>query len=268
MDELNTETYLDNKACTNCGHISSEKYCSHCGQRKTVQRITFKSILEEIASSVIGLNGKLPRTFIDLFKQPGKVVKSVIAGNRVQYMSPPNYYFLLFALLLLYTSLLNVDLAVLGNTGDFNQLFGQDPEKMTDQIKEMQSKLNEWIFGSFQYVTLLKFIFYAVCARWFYKDSGFNFMEHLVFGFYVSAQSFLILFFSLTTYKLTGNIYNLFWGSLSVLYFIWVTMQVYGYKNKFRGFLKALLFNIVSNMLFFIVFMIIIFGILILTFSA
>lgn len=244
--------------CVHCGTESDSAYCPVCGQHNTVSRITFSHILSEIGSSLLGLNGKFPKTVIGLIKKPGEVIKTYISGDRVAYMNPVGYYFLLFTILILEVSALGMDLSMLVNQSSMNQLFGVSSTDFSPEQLEAQERVRNLVFNAFQYITLLKFPFYALCARWFYKQSGFNFMEHMVFAFYVSAQQFLFLLLFFLIMKIFGISLSLTFTIVFGAYFIWATMMVYGYSSKWTGAIKALIFNLVSNLLFMMFFAVIV----------
>lgn len=90
--------------CKNCGEELHGLYCSHCGQKTEVERITFHYILHELVHFFTHAQKGFLFTSWQLIVTPGQVVKNFIEGKRKNYQ-PPLSYFLIWNgiyLLLLY----------------------------------------------------------------------------------------------------------------------------------------------------------------------
>jgi Protein of unknown function (DUF3667) len=93
--------------CINCHAETTGKFCSNCGQRMTVKRITFREGWNDFWARIYGFDGMFPNTLRDLTVRPGKASQLVIDGNRVKYYGPVGYFFLMITLLCLVGSLLD-----------------------------------------------------------------------------------------------------------------------------------------------------------------
>lgn len=86
------------KICLNCGHHVDGNYCSNCGQRTNVERLSWKSVADGFASTFIGdeafgLRGNNMRksifgTWADIILFPAHSVSEYIDGCRRKYFNP------------------------------------------------------------------------------------------------------------------------------------------------------------------------------------
>ncbi|MGQ0739852.1 MAG: DUF3667 domain-containing protein [Bacteroidota bacterium] len=92
------------KNCTNCGNRVSGLYCSKCGQKGEVERITFHHILHEVVHFFTHAEKGFLFTTLQMLKAPGRAVKNFIDGKRKNYQPPLSYFLIWNAvyLLLLY----------------------------------------------------------------------------------------------------------------------------------------------------------------------
>ncbi|MCB9225382.1 MAG: DUF3667 domain-containing protein [Crocinitomicaceae bacterium] len=92
--------------CKNCGHSIQEdqKYCSNCGQ-KNKERLTFKSMMGELASAFLSWDSKFFNTIIPLITKPGKVSKEYREGKRQSFVAPLRLYLFFSALFFLTLSM-------------------------------------------------------------------------------------------------------------------------------------------------------------------
>ncbi|WP_224996475.1 DUF3667 domain-containing protein [Cesiribacter sp. SM1] len=71
------------------------KYCSTAGNIKGVSKITRRSHSDEISSRWLGFDNQFGRTFLGLTLMPGEVAHAYLGGNRVSYLRPLRYYFII-----------------------------------------------------------------------------------------------------------------------------------------------------------------------------
>lgn len=84
--------------CRNCGHTIEGNYCSHCGQRTNVERLTWASLGESFTSTFIGdeafgIKGVNMRrgmfmTWVLILLHPVTSIKEYLAGCRHKYFNP------------------------------------------------------------------------------------------------------------------------------------------------------------------------------------
>jgi hypothetical protein len=221
--------------CVSCNQPVSTAYCPSCGQRSGVKRITFRDTIRDFWLQVVGLDGILLRTLRDLTMRPGLVALRYIAGVRVAYLGPIAYFFFMITLLLLWISVLGLDFAEL--IRDKQQTFG------TAQASQKASQLMaQWVSDHLKWFLFLAVPFQAFAARYFFfRKSGYNFIEHTVPLFYTSAHLFWLtmLFFAIRSY--TGSDLFLMASSpLSLIYFGYVYSDLMRYQSKVKAFFKGI----------------------------
>ncbi|MFL6578394.1 MAG: DUF3667 domain-containing protein [Povalibacter sp.] len=88
--------------CRNCGAQLQGAYCSNCGQSAHIHR-TLTSIGHDILHGVFHFEGKVWKTFPELFFHPGRLTRRYIDGERAKFVSPMALYlftvFLMFAVI-------------------------------------------------------------------------------------------------------------------------------------------------------------------------
>ncbi|MEO0612727.1 MAG: DUF3667 domain-containing protein [Pseudomonadota bacterium] len=83
--------------CENCGTPLTGDFCHVCGQKAVEVRRPVLGLAQDVIVETLSIDGRLLRTIIGLFTNPGRVAKRYIEGHRVQY-SPPFRIYLFFSL--------------------------------------------------------------------------------------------------------------------------------------------------------------------------
>lgn len=80
--------------CLNCGQpqIGNENFCSYCGQKNTLKKLSFGVFISNIFSGFFSYDSRFWRTFIPLLTKPGKVSKQYIEGKRARFVNPFQLY--------------------------------------------------------------------------------------------------------------------------------------------------------------------------------
>lgn len=228
--------------CINCQQEVSGKFCSNCGQRSTVKRITFREGWNDFWSRVYGFDGMFPRTLRDLTLRPGKVATQYVAGNRVQYYGPVGYFFLMLTLNILAMSMLDIDMAEFSKTvnpiGEVKEGTGQD---------QFNKGLMGWIQNNQRLLSFLFIPFYVLGAALFFRKSKLNLLEHSVLIFYTQGHYQWLSMIFLLGYKLTGEFVHIsiFAGTSALYYGIGCAQLYRQYKFGwaiFRGILVHIFF--------------------------
>jgi hypothetical protein len=121
--------------CVNCRAAVSTPHCGECGQPNPPKKLNFTVFLKEFQTRIYGFDGMFLRSVRDLTVIPGEVASQFIQGNRVRYMGPVGYFFLVLTLSLLTMQLFEVDLYALSTT---NSALLTDE---TEQQKIFQQKI-------------------------------------------------------------------------------------------------------------------------------
>ena len=89
------------KHCKNCGRELHNAYCSHCGQKAKVERITFAFIWHELLHFLTHIEGGFFFTSWQMLISPGKTASGFIEGKRKNYQSPISYFLIWITLYIL-----------------------------------------------------------------------------------------------------------------------------------------------------------------------
>ena len=225
--------------CVNCDSEIRDNFCSHCGQRVGVKRITLKESWFDFWSRVYGFDGMFPRTIRDLTLRPGTVAQKIISGNRVKYYGPVGYFFLMVTLFIVIAGLLNVDirefLSQKQNTiGNFT-VTGEGQDKINEMVRG-------FISDNLRLIAFMVIPFTALIARYImFRKSGLNYLEHAVLPLYLIGHSYWLNILSIIMYSLSGMfILN------SVNSFILIAFFGFGYtglivtQSKIKSFIKGI----------------------------
>ena len=98
----------DEHVCATCGTRFEGNYCPRCGQSARIGRYSFKKALL-LFLDVWGVGNRgMFRTLRDLLLRPGYMIRDYLRGMQMAYFPPFKMFFLLFTLLILIQSGLNI----------------------------------------------------------------------------------------------------------------------------------------------------------------
>src|SRR5689334_22690171 len=80
------------KHCKNCGAKSDGSYCSNCGQKIKIERITFNYIWHAFFHFFTHLEKGFLYTSVQMLRAPGKTTKEFIEGKRIRHQPPVSYF--------------------------------------------------------------------------------------------------------------------------------------------------------------------------------
>ena len=87
--------------CLNCKAEIQHKFCPYCGQKKDVKRLTWHSLLAEIAHFFSHIEHGFLNTSYQLLIRPGKTINEYLEGKRQKYHKPVGFYLIWVALFIL-----------------------------------------------------------------------------------------------------------------------------------------------------------------------
>lgn len=90
--------------CLNCGTEFEGKYCPECGQSADTGRFTWRFIIDNLQTAVLGKDGGIWFTVKNLFSRPGAMIVEILNGKRKSYFSPfPMLFFVLALYVLIFS---------------------------------------------------------------------------------------------------------------------------------------------------------------------
>lgn len=196
--------------CRNCGSELSGNYCSHCGQKTKVERISAGYFYHELIHYFTHMENGFIFTSYKMVLMPGKTVSDYIYGKRKYYQTPVSYFLIWTSIYILL--LYGINLVFGENTVvAFNDYFGPG-ESTHYAISHLALVLTMII--PFQALFL-----YTLLAR-----AKYNYFESLVITIYFLGTILLFqtvfLIFSICMYFISGHSIDLKLSDLLKLGFL------------------------------------------------
>ncbi len=209
--------------CKNCGNEFEGNFCNQCGQKKIEGRFTIKEILHNFFHNFTHLDRGFLYLAKELYVKPGIISKEYIDGKRKKYFNPFQYLILVVAL----SMFLTLNFNLLGPR-EYVSLFDS-----SDETVRFYAHMRAFFYKNFNIILFLTVPVSAFFSLIFFRKSGFNYSENLVFNSYIAAQrtlTFILIspflyFFNKIWYVFIG-FYYLFW----LVYFIYAFRQFFGEK--------------------------------------
>lgn len=248
------------KSCIQCGEHADTKFCSNCGQRQNIPRLTLKTFLNDFVSRIYGLDGAFPRTLLGLAKNPAIIAKEYIAGIRGKYVGPVGYYFLMFAIFLLIVELSDLTLAdYFPKTEEYADSFVEDGDNDKGRrAKEISLLVKGIVYRNIQYVAVIMVPFFALwCLIWF-RRSKYNWLETVVFVFFIHGEAIILNILGFFIFYLTGFKHNGLVTFLTTVYYVLSVSLFYRGKIQLGAVVKGVLAYAMAYISFFILLTIIV----------
>lgn len=100
---------MEHSQCKNCQAEVTGAYCSNCGQRKEVGKVTFKETFQDFVDMVFSVNAPLMKTQKLLVTNPGKLFREYLSGKRKSYYKPVSFFIITTVIYILLRSLMQYD---------------------------------------------------------------------------------------------------------------------------------------------------------------
>jgi len=225
------------QACKNCGSILTGKYCSNCSQNADIHRFTLKHALHDFFHSFTHIDRGILFLIKELFTRPGYASKEYIEGKRKKYFNPFQYLFLAVAA----ATFLSVNYQLMGPKADVNTI--------GTGINTFGLQYNAFIYKYFNVIQLVSVPVIALFSWLFYRKSGYNYAENLVFNTFLGAQRTLM-------YILIAPflyIFNRYWYiPISVYYIGWLIYYGWAFVQFFNEKKSTVLIKYIISILLFI----------------
>ena len=232
-----------NTTCKNCDAALSGNFCSNCGQKSEIHRITFKHFLHEFFHAFTHTDKGILLLMKELVTRPGIVAREYLDGKRKKYFNPLTFLIILSSLY-----------AYIGKkTGYFEYLSSGNryEGKGSGTYVEAMQFMNEQgkIAALFLMPVLMSFLSWL-----FFIRSKNNWAENLVLNSMVLGQVYLgaiIIFIPAYLLGLPMGINN---GLFHLVMLAFLTTAYYQFfnGNVFLTAFKALLINILFIVLFWV----------------
>lgn len=86
--------------CNNCHQSFDGKYCSHCGQKGSVGRLSMHEVFHDLFHAITHAEKGLVRVLKELLFSPRSLYRNYFSGKRKSYFSPVTFFLLVMGLAL------------------------------------------------------------------------------------------------------------------------------------------------------------------------
>jgi hypothetical protein len=238
--------------CLNCGTHFKGNYCSNCGQKATVAKLTWKSLFDEFLHFFTHAEHSFIYTTRSVFTRPGIIVKEFLEGKRIKVHKPVTFVLIWFAIY----KLTSAGLAL------FGKAIGLAKLPKTDSLFGIKwaGARNEILSRNENLITIVLMAPILALLGWVvFRKTKTSFVERWVALLYGSAFttifSFLLVIIGFVIKLLAPNTSTGFVNDIYFLiYFFSIAWFIYGFEkvyrpglSKMQQILIALLMSLVAN---------------------
>ena len=206
--------------CLNCGHSYNGNFCSNCGQKADVKRITAAVLFEEILHFFTHLEKGFFRTSWNFIARPGSTSLNYLEGQRKKHQKPVSYFLVWTGLYIILHNLV------------INHYHYQLTEESFVQLN-LTEQSNVLLRTHFTVFTIPILLVSAIVTYYVLARPRFNFTEVLALALYAGGTYFMMLFFSDiilgVVFKVNTVSTNVFmWQTiLSTFYNFWFSYDIF-----------------------------------------
>ena len=91
-DTTRADGPVDGVACSNCGHLRSDRFCAKCGQNDRDYIRSLPPVLGDILKETFELDSRFLHTIKPMFFRPGELPSEFSRNRRASYVSPIRLY--------------------------------------------------------------------------------------------------------------------------------------------------------------------------------
>lgn len=230
--------------CINCGSAVQTPFCGQCGQQNPPKKINFATLFRDFQSRIYGFDGLFLRTLRDLTITPGEVARNFLKGNRVRYVGPVGYFFLVLTIFLLLMQTLGIDLYTLSTTSSPIQVEETESQRMISR-KVIEAFQNNMRIFSFVQIPIS-----ALFAWLFFRKSGYNYLENSVLVFYTSGHLMWLTVLGLFIFVLTDWNFSMWQVFINAAFYGFACLGFYALGSRLSRFIKGVLVSFASYLVF------------------
>jgi len=213
-------TIPENATCRNCGTEMTGRYCHECGQDFFAgEGIPILQLIVQALDNILALEGKTPRTLVNLLFCPGFLSDEYMNGRINRYVHPVKLFWM-STLIFFAIMISQLDVSNFDKDNDFNFKFGEkeinsssssDTISKNDdvdykEIVKLKSKTNitskevfttgyKYFSKYAPYIAFLFIPFFALLLVLFFRKRKIFYVHHLIFT--VHFHTFLWIYCSL-----------------------------------------------------------------------
>lgn len=215
--------------CKNCGAVTKDLFCAHCGQRTSVDKITFRETLNDLTNNLLSLRSPLFLTFKTLISNPGIMLREYLDGKRKKYYKPIPFFILCTLLYLFVRWIIDFD--------EYSEIpIGRNGNQMD---LELFSRARDYMFQNIKSMAFILVFTLAAFTKLLFAKK-YTLAEYLAVSFYLNG--FYSLFATLNLFYIKYFDAKIQWLAVVVMsiYFIYV-MTSFLHSKPFKVGLKSFL---------------------------
>ena len=180
--------------CKNCEHPLQGKYCSNCGQKSDTHRFHLKHLMHEGFHAVTHTDTGILYLIKELAIRPGVVARQYLEGKRKRYYNPFTFLLVVLALHAVLAKGTNIYGAF--NKQAFEMVSKLDKEdadalKRTEELRTLSEKQTKLTLENTKIVNFIGLPLLALFTWLFFKKSGFNYAENLLFNIMITGEQYV-----------------------------------------------------------------------------
>jgi hypothetical protein len=183
----------------NCGSSLNNgyKFCPTCGQKANTHRLNLHEIGHDALHYVTHADKGIFHLLRELIIRPGLVAREYIAGKRVKYFKPVNFFLIVGGFLVFMTTHVHLTNETLIKRIEQAAAHAKDPVKQKELygLAKRTKTGTEFIAKYANVVNMLLMPFFAFILWLFYRKAGYSYIEHVVANLYF--MSFATLCYAL-----------------------------------------------------------------------
>ncbi|MBV6478087.1 MAG: hypothetical protein HGGPFJEG_00834 [Ignavibacteria bacterium] len=226
--------------CKNCGNELNGMFCSNCGQKHIEGRFNLKDLLHNFFHAFTHLDRGILFLIKELFFRPGIVSAEYINGKRIRYFNPLQFLILAVA----------VSTFIAVNYSLFGPKINTDTISGIEETQRFFLEFNVFIYKYFNLIIFISVPVISVYSYLFYKSSGYNFAENLIFNTFISGER--TVFYILLTPFL--YFFKQHWYIIIGFYYIgWIFYFGFAYCQFFKGKTKHIILRYILLIIIFVI---------------
>lgn len=218
--------------CINCGHEHEYKFCPNCGEKATVPRISFVTMLGEGIATLINMDKGFLFNVKNLLLQPNKMVNDYLKGKRKGIFNPISFLVIAITIYLIVDALVVIEI---------------DVRSANSEVYRMGVEAGRFIKLYFKYFWILSIFWLSLSTKLFFGQ--YNYAEHLTINAFVIGQASLMSVIGFLLLKI-----DLFFNPITYATIIWLLYKIFeNKKRKLDIFLQAFGTTLIFFILSFII---------------
>jgi hypothetical protein len=185
--------------CLNCGSSLgiTQQFCATCGQKAETHRLSLHEIGHDALHHLTHADKSIVTLLRQLAVRPGVVAREYVAGKRVKYFKPVNFFLIVGGILVFMTTYFHLANDTAIKKIEHTAAQAKDPaeRKLLYAQVERTATTTHYMSKYANVMNMLVTPLFAFILWLFYRKAGYSFIEHLVANMYII--SFIMLCYSL-----------------------------------------------------------------------